>query len=322
MALQDRYDAALSIIHEHNEAMKPHVNFDQADRDEKPLGFLDPDVFLMQIKMAGGTSEDRLKGMSFEDILAVMPEPVTKCGDKIASPVKPVAIAKDIAKVFRGKEDGQESGKKYVSAKRVERMSPRELIEAYDPGEPDNAVGKRLRDGSRGEPFIVYQEDGSRSVDIDITFMLYTEVKYGYDGRKTYSVGLGDVRSVYRIGHLPDDLVDENPLYRNRPLRPDGTCDQTGRSWDGVTTAIRQLVRLVVESGKVELNIDKANDLIDLAIDRDGKAKLAIRYQEAAVRFTELERSDSLPRLKMPLKTVSVQKRGSIPLGRRVNPRD
>lgn len=307
MALQDRYDAALSIIREHNEAMGP------LEGDNKPPGYIHPDVFLQNVKFAGGTSEDRLKGMSYEDILGCMPDGLTH--------IKPVAVAKDIAKAFRGKEEVPGADKGYVSAKRVERMQPRELIDAFDPEEPDNAVGKRLREGARGEPFIVYQDGGLRTIDAAATLSLYLEVKKGYDGRKTYQAAPGDVRPVYRVGDLPDDLVDENPLYRNRPLRPDGTCDQTGRSWEGVPTPVRQLVRLVIESGTSELNIDRANDLIDLAIDRDGRTKLVDRYQVAALRFNELERSGGLPRLKMPLKATA-GRTGVLPPGRRVSLRD
>lgn len=316
MALQDKYAAARTILDEHNQAMMPAQT--SQDRDKKPAGYIDPDTFLSQLKMAGGTSEDRLKGMSFEDIMAIMPVPVPLPG---MEPVRPVALAKDIAKVFRGKDDAKtptgDGSRPYYSPKKVGAMSPQDLVAAFDPEEPDNAVAQRLKTGSNGNAFLVYTSPGSRTVDTANSLMLYLELRKGYTSRESLIVG-SEIRKVYRVGELPNDLVDENPLYRGRPLRPDNTCDQTSRSWEGVSTRVRQLVRLVVESGDVVVSIDNANALVDMAIDPHGWRKLSERYRKAALRFRELEEVGDLPKLRIPLKT---SRGGPLPVGTRVDPR-
>lgn len=282
MSIQEMYDAALAVINEHNSVIG----------QGKP-GFIDPDKSLSSIKAAGGTTVDRLKSLSYEDILSCMPALYNNDGVT----VKPIAIAKDIAKIFRGKEDAKVENRP-VSAKKAEKMTLLELVQNYDP-EEDNLVSKRLKEVSRNEPFIVFSS--GRTVDIDTTLKLLQEVKQGYEGRQNTDVN-GEPKEVYVVGGLPDNFVDENPLYRNRPLRPDGTCDQTGRSWNGVDMKVRQLIRLAIETDELTVSIEKAHDVLDLVMSDSPWNKLVGRYRKAAVEFKRLEGMGKLPMLKLVLK--------------------
>lgn len=283
MALQDKFDSALALVKEHNSVVG----------DGKP-GYIQPEAFIQNLKIAGGTTEERLKGFSYEDILSCMTAANTN-----ASIVKPTALAKDIAKLFRGKEETTSSEGKPISGKKADKMTLRELVEHYDP-EEENAVTKRLKEISRGERFIVFSS--GRSIDVDATFKLLQEVKQGFDGRRDYEVN-GEIKEVHPIGSLPDNFVDENPLYKNRPLRPDGTCDQTGRSWEGVSTTIRQFVRIAMGTGEIDdINIDKAHSIIDMVVGDNALAKLRLRYRKAAIEFDKLQNIGNLPKLKLVLK--------------------
>jgi len=275
MGIIEKFQAVLSIIEEHNSAI---------GGKDKP-GYVDPSGFEDSIKIIGGTSESRLKRLSYEDILQCLPG---------SGQLKPVALAKEIAAVFRGNDDT----KRPISTHRVSFMNPEELIKAFDPEEYTNAVGKRLKDMSRGEAFIVFES--GRIVDVDISMKLLKEVKQGYRGRDKVSVN-GDIKPVYRVGQLPDAYADENPLYRNRPLRPDGTCDQTGRSWDGISLEIRQLVYLAVQVGDLKVSIETAHNTIDAALRDDAVRFFRERYQKAAMRFNKLQRLNDLPKLTVPM---------------------
>lgn len=279
MSYNDRIDAALAAIKQHNEAV---------GGEGKP-GHLSPDDFISKIKAYGGTSEERLSAMMWEDILACMP------GDS-----KPTMLAKDIAKVFRKSEQAanQQADKRPVSGKKAEKMTPRELVEAFDPEDSSNPVGVRLLAISRNEKFIVYSE--GRLVDVNTTFKILTEIKGGYNGRDDMEVN-GVIKKVYRIGELPENYADENPLYRDRPLRPDGTCDQTGRSWEGVDLAIRQLVRVAMDTGELKVTHELAHDILDAVMEADALKKLRSRYRKAAVEFDTLAKTGDLPSLKIPL---------------------
>jgi hypothetical protein len=283
MTIQEMYDTALAVIKEHNSIV-----------GEGHSGYINQDKFLVNVKASGGTTLDRLKALSYEDILACMPVIVG------LEAVKPIAIAKDIAKIFRGKEETKiedMNHHKVFSAKKADKMTLLELVQNYDP-EEDNAVSKRLKDISRNEPFIVFSS--GRTVNVDLTLKLLQEVKQGYEGRKSTDVN-GEPQEVYTIGSLPDNFVEENPLYRNRPLRPDGTCDQTGRSWNGVPTNVRQLIRLAIETNELEVSIDKANDVLDLVMADEPWKKLVSRYRKAAIEFKKLDGMGKLPLLKLVL---------------------
>lgn len=281
MSYNDRIDAALAAIKEHNEAIG----------GENKSGYLNSDYFIQCVKASGGTSEDRLSALSHEDLLACMP-----ASD---NGVKPRVLAKEIADIFRNKSKKEVT--RPISGNKAERMTPRELVEAFDPEDYSNAVGNRLSLISNGEKFIVYLH--GRTIDVETTFKLLSEIKSGYSGRVDIDVG-GTIKKVYRLGELPENYADENPLYKNRPLRPDGTCDQTGRSWEGVELSIRQLIRLAIDEKELQVTHAIAHDVLDfvMGLNQDDTLRvLRSRYRKAAIKFDELAAIGSLPMLKIPL---------------------
>ena len=279
MSYNDRIDAALAAIKQHNEAV---------GGEGKP-GYLNPDTFIECVKASGGTSEDRLASLQHEDLLACMPTG--------PNGVKPRVLAKDIANIFRSNAAPKDD-KRPVSGKKAEKMTPRELVEAFDPEDSSNPVGVRLAAISKGEKFIVYND--GRIVNVEATFKILTEIKGGYSGRDDVDVG-GVIKKVYRIGELPENYADENPLYRDRPLRPDGTCDQTGRSWEGVDLAVRQLIRVAMDTGELKVTHELAHNTLDAVLEADALKKLRSRYRKAAVEFDTLAKTGDLPSLKIPL---------------------
>lgn len=278
MSYNDRIEAAQSAISQHNEAV---------GGEGKP-GFVNSEAFIQCVKASGGTSEERLADLSHEDLLACMPD---------YNGVKPRVLAKEIAGLFRSKQP-QRPEQRPVTSKKAERMTPRELVEAFDPEDYDNPVGKRLAEISKGQKFLVYSD--ARIVDVDNTFKILMEIKSGFPGRDDIDVG-GSVKKVYRLGELPENYADENPLYRDRPLRPDGTCDQLGRSWEGVPLAVRQLVRVAMDLGELNVTHETAHDILDAVLEPDALKKLQKRYRKAAVEFDELAKTGDLPTLKIPL---------------------
>lgn len=280
--LQEKFDAAQAVIAEHNSAV-----------GSAPIK-VNAEQFVTCLKAMGATTEDHLKSLSYEDILECLPS---------FEGVKPKLLAKDIAKVFRGKEEVSSlsttpADKKPVSSKSASRMSLRELVEAFDPENSENSVGKQLEIIAKGQPFIVYSS--GRIVDVESTLKLLAEIKQGFQGRTDFNVN-GIPVPVYHIGDVPDNFADENPFWANRPLRPDGTCDQLGRSWEGVSLDIRQLIRLAVDLREIEVSISNAHDVLDMALDTNAMSKLRSRYRKASLKFDELGKLNKLPTLKLTL---------------------
>lgn len=277
MSYNDRIEAAHAAIEEHNEAV---------GGKDKP-GYLDPEKFISCVKASGGTNEKRLSALSHEDLLECMPA---------VDGIKPRVLAKEIANIFRNSATAQVDEKRPVSGRKAEKMSARELIEAFDPEDSTNSVGQRLKEMSKNQKFIVYST--GRIVDFDTTFKLLGEIRGGYNGRDDVDVN-GEIKKVYRLGELPENYADENPLYPDRPLRPDGTCDQTGRSWEGVDLAVRQLIRVAIDEGELNVDFDVAHKIIDAVLEKTALKKLRQRYRKSAVQFDELAKTGNLPTLKI-----------------------
>lgn len=309
MSFDEKLASVVSLIKQHNEALRPPGT----GGTEHPNGYVDPDDFVQALKATGGTDEDALKRMKYEEIAIYLPMVKLPSGQEIA----PILLAKKIAAVFR---EGQteESSSRPVTSRRAEVMTHEELVRAFDAQDYDNAVGRRLKSVSRGEPFLVFES--GRIVNVPVSLRLLNEIRQGISGRDRVDVG-GVIKPVFRVGELPDVYVDENPLYPGRPLRLDdesnwAVCDQTGRSWWGVSMEVRQLLRLATETGELKTDIDSVNNAIDMALRPTALVDIRRRYQKAALKFEELKTTNSLPKLTIPMST----KRGDSSLrgGRKV----
>jgi hypothetical protein len=297
MSIEERFSRVKSLLEEHNQALPT----DDPSR-------IDADKFIHCIKATQcGTTELRLKKMRHENIAACF---------KALFNFTPDVMIKEIAAIFRGTEEADETEEKTdekkgkpVSAKRASLMTPRELLERFDAGEPNSAVGKRLQELIGGRACIIFNDD--KTIHVDESLKLFEWLKQGYEPLETHTVD-GRPRTVYQIGQRPHQHADENPLFPCRKLYPDGTCDQTQQSWMSVPPEVRQLVRIAVSDTR-EINvkppggIDRARDIILLAIDNDAMVGLRKRYPKASVKFDELQELGTLPILKVSMRASNIK---------------
>ncbi|MCK9458547.1 MAG: hypothetical protein M0R80_02825 [Proteobacteria bacterium] len=295
MSYQDRVDAAVVLIEKHNEVV-----------GTGNPGTVDIGKFATFLKALGGTTEAALGSLKWEQISMCLGNALI-----VDCPVKPEQLAKDIADIFRNKSDEADTSDKpsYVGPKKVRQMTVRQLVEHFDPEEPESEVGKRLQGIVGRSPCIVFDKPGSRVVDVDATYSLVDELKRKYPPRpqaKGEVWAIVDVRGTtkpaYPIGYLPENFAEENPLYPGRPLRPDGTCDQTNRSWAGVLLAVRQFLRVGLQAGEIKITrIEDAHSFLDMALLPDAWDRLCKRYGTTKVKFDELKSHNKLPDLQIAL---------------------
>ena len=287
MSIQVLFDAACSAIKQHNEVV-----------GEGSPAFVDPDEFINALKISGYTSFEVLSKLSFEKFTACLPT-VEIRGEK-----KPMSgLAEVIGKAIRlvtKVDETKEEVKSNPGAKKVRNMTLRQLVECYHPEEPNNEVGKRLAEISKGQPFVVFET--GRIINIEATYKLLEELKQGYPPRQFYTVK-GIPQEVQPLGYIPDNYAEENPLYPNRPLRPDGTCDQTNRSWAGVAQEVKQFLRVGLDIGDIKIDsLEKAHYLMDLALNNsDPMNQLRGRYNPTSIQFDKLVKEGKLPTLKISL---------------------
>lgn len=295
--LEDRFSAVVALIEEHNIAIGGKDN----------PGYVNPDELVSCVKSMGGTTEERLKSLSYEDIAQCLPTIRN-------TNIKPVILAKAIAKVFRGNESVSDNV--YISNKKAERMTLKELVNNFNPVEYTSSIGKRLLAESKNEPFIVLKP--GRTLNSEATFQCLEEIKKGFPGRLTFVVD-GIPQRVYKIGELPGELVDENPMFIGRPLRPDGTCDQTNRSWNLIAFNLRQFIRIGVNLGEIKTTIDEAHKILDFLVNSNMQLlKLRERYAKVSIEFDRLESIGQLPTLKIPLGQETSNYLPTFPIGKKV----
>ena len=254
---------------------------------------IDYEAFLHKLKkIIGATSESLLAEVSWEDL--------QECG-------LPKLLARQAATILREQAKPQllmEGGQSNLSQKKVDRMSYQELLTAYQPTDA-NAVSRKLKELSGGQPFIVFT--GS-VVNVEESTKLLIELRRGFPARD-FMVLHDKAVQIYAVGDSIGEMVEENPLYPGRALRPDGTCDQIGRSWEGVPTHIRQLLRVALVDTKElhqgVMTVQSANDILDAALRPDSIVYFTRRFPQASIRIEELAKLGKVPLLKVSLKTAT-----------------
>jgi len=307
MAYQDRIDAALALIGQHNAA--------NGLLNDKFPGYVDEEKFVRILKAAGAVTEEDLRNyISREKVCKFL----VQCTYVVIpeESVEPIVLAAKVTEALKGNKEAEtvqtpeKNEGNYVSSKKAHRMSHRELVENFDPEEPDSPVATRLKSLSKGEPFVVYSD--GRIIDVETTLKILTEIKAGHKGRTVIDVK-GTPKKVYHLGEMPEAYAEENPLYPGRPLRPDGTCDQLNRSWAGVPLEVRQFLRVMLNEKHNIHRVEDAHYFLDIAIGSEPMKILRSRYAEISVKYDELKLMDKLPRLLISLQIPSQSSEGHRP---------
>jgi hypothetical protein len=211
----------------------------------------------------------------------------------------PKLLAKQVASLLRGESKGDQA--EHISAKKADRLTFDELFKAYVPTE-DNHVAKKLKELSGNKRCVVFLPGGTK-VDVAASTALLQDLRRGFPEISVVN-GMGSSGKpvpIFRVGEVPNDEADENPIYAGRPLRSGETCDQTLRSWSGISHEVRQLVRLALDkTGEARAaNVQDAHNLIDLCLQPVAGEKLRARFPRASVLLDELAAKNEAPRLKV-----------------------
>lgn len=241
------------------------------------------DKFLAKLQDMGGTSDDVLKAVTWEDL--------KECG-------VPVILARRLAFVFREQGDGDSGKSSWVSERKASEMSEKQLLERYNPKDVTNPIANRLKSLSKNQPCIVFASDGS--VNVEKSTILLKDLQDGLPPIDIYTVDDKPV-NVYKIGDRPDMFFDENPVFKGQALRTGEICGQTGVSWAGISQEIRQLVWLAVNHTE-EYKLSKmsdVDDLMNIIAYEDGFNKLSKRFRKASLKLDSLKKTGNPPLLKI-----------------------
>jgi hypothetical protein len=267
MSLQQKFEAASAIVSEHNKALPESLK-------DKALNW---EEIYQKIIEAGGTSEENLNSLTWEDL--------QECG-------LPKLLARRIAKeVFRERSHPTPVSylPKMVTQMQAASMSIEDLLKNFDPeGIKNSAVTNRLMELSKGLPFIVYDTLGR--VVPTISIRLLKEIRGGTPPREYFTYE-GKPVKVWEANKKPQGFFDENPLYPKHALREDQTCTLTERSWEKVPLQVRQILYLALTQTK-ELRINDKTDIHDTLDRIEGKTleEVISRYPKASMVLEEMSR--------------------------------
>lgn len=287
MTLQDRLVTVREALEAHNST------------STKPI---DIDGFFKKLDEMGGTSEEALAEATWEDL--------ESCG-------LPRILARRIAGIFRGPQPTQPATPQTVVVmdddpdKRARAMTPKQLIEAYDPKQSKNPVALRLKELSEDRHFIVFEDETTEKIDTETSLNLFDQLDDHGEKRTVFVKKIP--HRVYKVGARPLRTADEHPLYPDTALRPDGTSE-VDLDWGSVPLKIRQIYRLAIDGGELNMSEYREADIYTEATTRDEEAICRL-YRKAAVKWRELSATGQLPTLKVMMGKKKADDRSNDPFG-------
>ena len=174
-----------------------------------------------------------------------------------------------------------------------------ELLRNYNPSRKDSPVNKVLAERFTA-PVIAFKPD-SREVAIEETINYITDLEDGFDNEDFIEVDGVPVK-LYMVNQLPDQVLEEDPLYPHNPLKR-GRSVINRLDWTGVELEKRQFFRILVENNLINLNSMDRTTLRQI-VNEDLK-DLKKTYAEATIIFADLKKLDRLPKLKLTLDDVT-----------------
>jgi len=184
-------------------------------------------------------------------------------------------------------------------------MDPADLIQYYNPNKPTNPISNALRKHFKDDPVIAFIP-GSKQVAVAETANYIADLQQGFEPTDAIEVN-GVLSRLYPVGVVPNQTLDEDPLYEGHPLRRDRSSVNRV-NWAKVGHEARQFCRLLVEAD--EVNPDDRLSVIHLVrLAEQGVEALRDVYPEIGLEFRERMDEEDLPKLKVKISELTYSPR-------------
>lgn len=203
----------------------------------------------------------------------------------------------------------------------VDLVDPITLLSTYNPRKPGHPIARILK-AAYGDRRVIAFKPGTATVAVAETAQYLRDLEAGYDELEYLTVDSVPV-DLYKVGVIPNDLVPENPLQVDEPLRGFEEKDSyTNMSWKGISQEKRQFARLAIlpdptkkksEPEVILVSKDDHQDFIE-RVAKYSMAELKSRYPRTAILFDKLDGLSKLPPLKVELGARRVRVPAARPL--------
>jgi len=195
---------------------------------------------------------------------------------------------------------------KYGVKLKLEHIPTEQLLEDYDPKQTDSPITIVLKKRFGNKAVIVFKPE-TTEVDIEATANYIADLEQGFPEEDTVK-SQGELVRLNKVGKVPDQIIDEDPLFPNTPLKR-GRSIVNRASWANISIECRQFARIAVETG--EIDPDDKRDVKDVMKLVNCEAELDMlkeEYPEASVLYREQKKLNSLPNLIMTMEQANASK--------------
>ncbi|MFA5312329.1 MAG: hypothetical protein WC375_03290 [Methanomassiliicoccales archaeon] len=186
------------------------------------------------------------------------------------------------------------------------------IIPYYNPTNSNHPITRELKRRYGDKAIIAFKPD-SNTVAIEETVNYATDLENGYPSENTIMVD-GELVRLYAVGQVPDQQVEEDPLFSGEPLKR-GRSVVNRVNWEKIPVNIRQFCRLVVDAKEINVN-DKfaVRKLMEEAL--KGVDALKEMFPDVALAFREKSKENELPKLTMKMNDASRRKQNPFSINR------
>lgn len=250
-------------------------------------------------------SEFRLEMISDEEITPFGDIRKLFCEEKAQIPVPKLRMA---MKYLRGPSTSAKTDKldpdivalkqEYGITTKMEDLDVLALLKYYSPLKVNNIheILKKRYQAKYGA-FIAFKPN-TKEVAVEETVNYITDLETGYPNATHVEVDGEPVR-LCNVGQIPNQLVDEDPLFVGSPLKRERSINNY-LNWVGITHEVRAFFRVLLTRGEVNVN----NKVETAQLIRKTISELKELFPEAYVQWSELKQRDELPKLHLTLNDV------------------
>jgi len=201
---------------------------------------------------------------------------------------------------------------KYGIKFKMEDVDPSELLEHYHPEQPNHPVTVALKKRFGSDAVIVFKPD-SKVIDIEATANYMADMAQGLPLEETVESD-GVLVRVHPIGVVPNEMVEEDPLFPGQPLKR-GRSVNNRVNWAGIDITSRQLCRIIVLRDEIDPN-DKLDINKFMKLVTKGIPELKGIYPEAYLEYREQKASGDLPKLTIAMAEANGRKQNPFGVNR------
>jgi hypothetical protein len=180
---------------------------------------------------------------------------------------------------------------------RMEDLGIEDLVPLYNPNK-NNRITEALRKKFGNTPVIAFKPD-TTEVAIEETINCLADYEQGYTLEDFIEVD-GEPVKLYPIGVVPNQQVDEDPLFAGVALKR-GRSINNRIVWTDVDLETRQFFRILATRGDIDVN----NRIAISQIINKSMKELREMFPEAYLQFKDKKASGDLPKLTISLTAVS-----------------